>query len=125
MRACQQPCIDIECRRIYWASTGSTHSRLYLIATGLVIGYFLYYYSMPQTGFIIFQGLDPRQMIQLATGSVRAFFCFVNRSTLPRSCVPLVLGLCTAGFRIGRLGRKHCARKTTTVQASLPILPAI
>jgi hypothetical protein len=95
--ACQQPCIDIDAERMYWARLGTPAFAFerygYL---GLVVGYFLYYYLYAGNWDYYFSGAWARQSNQLALLLSPGLFLFGQPINLPRIvAVPLVLGLCT------------------------------
>ncbi len=95
--ACQQPCIDIDAERTYWARlpTPSFAFERYGYV-GLVLGYFLYYYLYAGNWDYYFSGLWLRQDDQLAQLLRPGFFLFGQAIDVPRLvAVPLFLGLCT------------------------------
>lgn len=95
--ACQQPCIDIDAERMYWArlQTPSFAFERYGYV-GLVVGYFLYYYLYAGNWDYYFSGAWARQPDQLAQLLSPGLFLFNQPIPLPRLvAVPLVLGLFT------------------------------
>ncbi len=111
--ACQQPCIDIDAERMYWAALAQPTAGFDRYGyVGLVIGYFLYYYLYAGNWAYYFSGAWIRQSDQLATLLSPGLFLFGQPINLPRLvAVPLVLGLCTwLGIRIGHWV-ETCARK--------------
>lgn len=103
--ACQQPCIDIDAERLYWArlATPSFAFERYGYV-GLVVGYFLYYYLYAGNWDYYFSGAWARQPDQLALLLSPGLFLFGQPINVPRIvAVPLVLGLCTwLGWLAGR-----------------------
>ncbi|MFM7466166.1 MAG: cyclic nucleotide-binding domain-containing protein [Cyanobium sp.] len=95
--ACQQPCIDIDAERMYWARLGTCAFAFERYAyLGLVVGYFLYYYLYAGNWDYYFSGAWARQSDQLALLLSPGLFLFGQPINLPRIvAVPLVLGLCT------------------------------
>lgn len=95
--ACQQPCIDIDAERMYWArlQTPSFAFERYGYV-GLVVGYFLYYYLYAGNWDYYFSGAWGRQPDQLAQLLSPGLFLFNQPIPLPRLvAVPLVLSLFT------------------------------
>ncbi|MEB3258945.1 MAG: cyclic nucleotide-binding protein, partial [Cyanobacteriota bacterium] len=95
--ACQQPCIDIDAERMYWARLGTPAFAFerygYL---GLLVGYFLYYYLYAGNWTYYFSGACARQSDQLSQLLSPGLFVFGQPINIPRIvAVPLVLGLCT------------------------------
>ncbi|MGA1304070.1 MAG: cyclic nucleotide-binding domain-containing protein [Cyanobium sp.] len=95
--ACQQPCIDIDAERMYWARLGTPAFAFerygYL---GLLVGYFLYYYLYAGNWTYYFSGAWARQSDQLSLLLSPGLFVFGQPINIPRIvAVPLVLGLCT------------------------------
>jgi hypothetical protein len=95
--ACQQPCIDIDAERLYWARLPSPAFSLerygYL---GLVVGYFLYYYLYAGNWNYYFSGAWARQGDQLSLLMSPGLFLFGQPIPIPRLvAVPMVLGLFT------------------------------
>jgi len=95
--ACQQPCIDIDAERLYWARLGTPAFAFerygYL---GLVVGYFLYYYLYAGNWDYYFSGAWARQPDQLALLLSPGIFVLGQAINVPRIvAVPLVLGLTT------------------------------
>jgi hypothetical protein len=95
--ACQQPCIDIDAERMYWARLDTPAFAFerygYL---GLVAGYFLYYYLYAGNWTYYFSGAWARQPDQLSLLLSPGLFLFGQAINVPRLvAVPLVLGLCT------------------------------
>jgi hypothetical protein len=103
--ACQQPCIDIDAERMYWArlQTPSFAFERYGYV-GLVVGYFLYYYLYAGNWEYYFSGAWARQSDQLAQLLSPGLFLFGQPIAIPRIvAVPLVLGLFTwLGWLLGR-----------------------
>lgn len=103
--ACQQPCIDIDAERMYWARIDSPQFAFerygYL---GLVVGYFLYYYFYAGNWTYYFSGAWQRQSDQLSLLLKPGLYLFGHSIDLPRLvAVPLVLGLSTwLGWLVGR-----------------------
>ena len=95
--ACQQPCIDIDAERMYWARLGTPAFAFERYAyLGLVVGYFLYYYLYAGNWTYYFSGAWARQPNQLSLLLSPGLFLFGQPINLPRIvAVPLVLGLCT------------------------------
>ncbi|KEF40861.1 MAG: cyclic nucleotide-binding protein [Cyanobium sp. CACIAM 14] len=95
--ACQQPCIDIDAERTYWArlpTPAFTFERYAYV--GLVVGYFLYYYLYAGNWEYYFSGIWLRQSDQLAQLLRPGFYLFGRAIDVPRLvAVPLFLGLCT------------------------------
>lgn len=95
--ACQQPCIDIDAERMYWArleAPSFVFERYGYV--GLVLGYFLYYYLYAGNWDYYFSGAWARQPDQLAQLLSPGLFLFNQPIPLPRLvAVPLVLGLFT------------------------------
>jgi len=95
--ACQNPCIDIDAERLYWArlSTPAFAFERYGYV-GLVAGYFLYYYLYAGNWDYYFSGAWSRQSDQLALLLSPGLFLFGQPIAVPRLvAVPLVLGLFT------------------------------
>ena len=92
--ACQQPCIDIDAERLYWARLESPTFAFERYAyVGLVVGYFLYYYLYAGTWEYYFSGAWARQSDQLAQLLSPGLFLFGRAIAVPRLvAVPLVLG---------------------------------
>ncbi|MEB3244072.1 MAG: 4Fe-4S binding protein, partial [Cyanobacteriota bacterium] len=114
--ACQQPCIDIDAERMYWARLGTPAFAFerygYL---GLVVGYFLYYYLYAGNWDYYFSGAWARQPDQLAQLLSPGLFLFGQPINIPRLvAVPLVLGLSTwlgwLGGRAIEAGMRRRAR---------------
>ncbi|MFM9105045.1 MAG: 4Fe-4S binding protein, partial [Cyanobium sp.] len=95
--ACQQPCIDIDAERMYWARLGSPAFAFERYAyLGLVVGYFLYYYLYAGNWGYYFSGAWARQPNQLTLLLSPGLFLFGEPINSPRIvAVPLVLGLFT------------------------------
>ncbi len=103
--ACQQPCIDIDAERLYWARIGDPDFAFERYGyVGLVVGYFLYYYLYAGNWTYYFSGAWARQSDQLATLLRPGLYLFGQPIDIPRLvAVPLVLGLFTwLGVRLGR-----------------------
>ena len=95
--ACQQPCIDIDAERMYWARLGTPSFAFERYAyVGLVVGFFLYYYLYAGNWEYYFSGAWARQPNQLALLLSPGLFLFGQPINVPRIvAVPLVLGLST------------------------------
>jgi hypothetical protein len=95
--ACQQPCIDIDAERMYWARLPSPSFAFERYGYfGLVVGYFLYYYLYAGNWDYYFSGAWARQGDQLALLLSPGLFLFGQPIPVPRLvAVPLVLGLAT------------------------------
>ena len=95
--ACQQPCLDIDAERLYWAKLPTPAFAFERYGyVGLVVGYFLYYYLYAGNWDYYFSGIWLRQTDQLAQLLRPGLFLFGQAINLPRLvAVPLVLGLCT------------------------------
>ncbi len=95
--ACQQPCLDIDAERLYWARLPTPAFAFERYGyVGLVLGYFLYYYLYAGNWDYYFSGAWLRQSDQLAQLLRPGFFLFGQPIDVPRLvAVPLFLGLCT------------------------------
>lgn len=95
--ACQQPCIDIDAERTYWAKVASPAFAFERYGyVGLVFGYFVYYYLYAGNWEYYFSGVWLRQEDQLAQLLRPGFFLFGQPIDVPKLvAVPLFLGLCT------------------------------
>lgn len=95
--ACQQPCIDIDAERMYWARLQTPAFAFERYAYfGLVVGYFLYYYLYAGSWDYYFSGAWARQDDQLSLLLSPGLFLFGQPIPVPRLvAVPLVLGFCT------------------------------
>jgi hypothetical protein len=103
--ACQQPCIDIDAERMYWARLETRQFSFERYAyVGLVTGYFIYYYLYAGNWDYYFSGAWARQSDQLSTLLSPGFFVFGYVVNIPRLvAVPLTLGLFTwSGWCLGR-----------------------
>ncbi len=103
--ACQQPCIDIDAERTYWARLPTPAFAFERYGyVGLVVGYFLYYYLYAGNWDYYFSGVWQRQSDQLALLLRPGFFLFGQPIDVPRLvAVPLFLGVCTwLGVLVGR-----------------------
>jgi hypothetical protein len=103
--ACQQPCIDIDAERMYWARLERrTFSFERYGYVGLVVGYFLYYYLYAGNWDYYYSGAWARQQDQLSLLLSPGFYLFGQAINVPRLvAVPITLGLCTwGGWRLGR-----------------------
>ena len=103
--ACQQPCIDIDAERMYWARLPTPAFAFERYGyVGLVVGYFLYYYLYAGNWEYYFSGVWLRQSDQLALLLRPGFFLFGQAIDVPRLvAVPLLLGLFTwLGVLAGR-----------------------
>ncbi len=95
--ACQQPCVDIDAERLYWARLGTPAFAFERYAyLGLVVGYFLYYYLYAGNWDYYFSGAWARQPNQLSLPLSPGLFLFGQAIPIPRLvAVPMVLGLFT------------------------------
>jgi len=103
--ACQQPCIDIDAERMYWARLEQPSFAFERYAyVGLVVGYFLYYYLYAGNWDYYFSGAWVRQPDQLATLLSPGLYLFGQVINIPRLVVvPLLLGLFSwLGWLAGR-----------------------
>jgi hypothetical protein len=103
--ACNSPCIDIDAERSYWDGIPKPDLQfLYYSYTGLVIGYFLYYYLYAGNWDYYFSGAWAHQEDQLATLLSPGFYLFNTPIPIPKLvAVPLTLGLFSAGgYFLGR-----------------------
>ncbi|MFM7677031.1 MAG: cyclic nucleotide-binding domain-containing protein [Synechococcus sp.] len=103
--ACQQPCIDIDAERLYWARLPNRDFSFERYGyVGLVVGYFLYYYLYAGSWSYYFSGFWARDPQQLATLFSPGFYLAGQPIAVPRLlAVPLTLGLCTwGGWLAGR-----------------------
>ena len=103
--ACQQPCIDIDAERMYWARLEKPSFAFERYGyVGLVVGYFLYYYLYAGNWDYYFSGAWVRQPDQLATLLSPGFYLFGQAINIPRLvAVPLFLGLFSwLGWLAGR-----------------------
>jgi hypothetical protein len=103
--ACQQPCIDIDAERMYWARLDSREFSFERYGyVGLVVGYFLYYYLYAGNWAYYFSGAWARQQDQLSQLLDPGLYLFGQAIAIPKlMAVPLVLGLFTAlGVWLGR-----------------------
>ena len=103
--ACQQPCIDIDAERMYWAGIDKPAAGFDRYGyVGLVIGYFVYYYLYAGNWNYYFSGAWLRQSDQIASLLRPGLFLFGEPINLPKLvAVPLVLGVFTwLGARLGR-----------------------
>ncbi len=103
--ACQQPCIDIDAERMYWARIPTPAFAFERYGyVGLVLGYFLYSYLYAGNWEYYFSGIWVRQSDQLATLFSPGLFLFGRAIAIPRLvAVPLVLGVFTwLGLVAGR-----------------------
>ncbi len=104
--ACQKPCIDIDAERVYWDKVIQPDRRwLYYGYTGLVVGYFVYYYLYAGNWNYYFSGAWARQANQLTTLLDPGLYIFKNPIPIPKIvAVPLTLGIFSyAGYAIGGL----------------------
>ncbi|MCT0211011.1 MAG: cyclic nucleotide-binding protein [Cyanobium sp.] len=127
--ACQQPCIDIDAERMYWAriTTPAFAFERYGYV-GLVLGYFLYYYLYTGSWGYYFSGIWVRQSDQLATLLSPGLFLFGQAIPIPRLvAVPLVLGLFTwLGVVVGRwieAGARSRERRLAARTGAMPLPP--
>jgi CRP-like cAMP-binding protein len=115
--ACQQPCVDIDAERMYWARLGTPAFAFERYGyVGLVVGYFLYYYLYAGNWNYYFSGAWTRQPDQLAMLLSPGLYVFGQPINVPRIvAVPLVLGLCTwlgwLGGRAIEAGLRRQARR--------------
>ena len=95
--ACQQPCIDIDAERLYWARLETPTFAFERYAyVGLVVGYFVYYYLYAGSWDYYFSGAWARQSDQLAQLFSPGLYLFGRAIAVPRLvAVPLVLGVFT------------------------------
>ncbi|MEB3156596.1 MAG: cyclic nucleotide-binding domain-containing protein [Cyanobacteriota bacterium] len=95
--ACQQPCIDIDAERMYWARLPTPAFAFERYGyVGLVVGYFLYYYLYAGNWDYYFSGAWARQPNQLDLLLSPGLYLFGTPLNVPRLvAVPLVLGVCT------------------------------
>ncbi|MCP9884690.1 cyclic nucleotide-binding domain-containing protein [Synechococcus sp. ATX 2A4] len=95
--ACQQPCIDIDAERMYWARIPTPAFAFERYGyVGLVLGYFLYSYLYAGNWDYYFSGIWVRQSDQLANLFSPGLFLFGRAIAIPRLvAVPLVLGVFT------------------------------
>ena len=103
--ACQQPCIDIDAERMYWARLQTPLFAFERYGyVGLVVGYFLYYYLYAGSWDYYFSGAWVRQPDQLATLLSPGLYLFGQVINIPRLVVvPLLLGLFSwLGWLAGR-----------------------
>ena len=103
--ACQQPCIDIDAERLYWARIGTPAFAFERYGyVGLVVGYFLYYYLYAGNWTYYFSGAWARQDNQLSQLLSPGLFLFGQPIDVPKIvAVPLVLGLFTwLGLLVGQ-----------------------
>ena len=103
--ACQQPCIDIDSERMYWARIETPAFAFERYGyVGLVVGYFLYYYLYAGNWQYYFSGAWVRQPNQLSLLFSPGLFLGGQAINVPRIvAVPLVLALCTwLGWLAGR-----------------------
>ena len=109
--ACQQPCIDIDAERMYWAGIDKPEAQVQRYGyVGLVIGYFVYYYLYAGNWDYYFSGAWNRQSDQLASLLSPGLFLGGQPINLPKLvAVPLVLALFTwLGVRVGRWIENRC-----------------
>ncbi|MFN7632175.1 MAG: cyclic nucleotide-binding domain-containing protein [Cyanobacteriota bacterium] len=112
--ACQQPCIDIDSERMYWARLGTPAFAFERYAyLGLVVGYFLYYYLYAGNWGYYFSGAWARQPNQLSLLLSPGLFLFGEAINIPRIvAAPLVLGLFTwLGWLGGRASEAWMRRR--------------
>ncbi|MFM1799398.1 MAG: hypothetical protein RLZZ117_1676 [Cyanobacteriota bacterium] len=115
--ACQQPCIDIDAERLYWARLGTPVFAFERYAyVGLVVGFFLYYYLYAGNWDYYFSGAWARQPDQRALLLSPGLYLFGTPIDVPRIvAVPLVLGLFTwlgwLGGRAIEAGMRQRARR--------------
>jgi hypothetical protein len=103
--ACQQPCIDIDAERMYWARINTPAFAFERYGyVGLVVGYFLYYYLYAGNWKYYFSGAWARQDNQLSQLLSPGLFLFGQPIDVPKIvAVPLVLGLFTwLGLLLGQ-----------------------
>jgi hypothetical protein len=127
--ACQQPCIDIDAERMYWARIPTPAFAFERYGyVGLVLGYFLYYYLYAGNWEYYFSGIWVRQSDQLATLFSPGLFLFGRAIAIPRLvAVPLVLGLFTwLGLVAGRwieAGARSRERRRAARSGATPLPP--
>ena len=123
--ACQQPCIDIDAERMYWARLQERSFSVERYAyVGLVLGYFFYYYLYAGSWEYYFSGVWARQGDQLASLLSPGFFVFGRAIAVPRlAAVPLTLGLFTwGGWRLGHWLEGVCRSRSRRQGTDLPLV---
>lgn len=127
--ACQQPCIDIDAERMYWARIPTRASAFERYGyVGLVLGYFLYHYLYAGNWDYYFTGIWVRQSDQLSTLLNPGLFLFGRAIAIPRLvAVPLVLGVFTwLGLVVGRwieAGTRRRERRLAARTGATPLPP--
>lgn len=127
--ACQQPCIDIDAERMYWARIPTPAFAFERYGyVGLVLGYFLYYYLYAGNWDYYFTGIWVRQSDQLSTLLNPGLFLFGRAIAIPRLvAVPLVLGVFTwLGLVVGRwieAGTRRRERRLAARTGATPLPP--
>jgi hypothetical protein len=112
--ACQQPCIDIDAERLYWARLPNRDFSFERYGyVGLVVGYFLYYYLYAGSWTYYFSGAWAREPDQLASLLSPGFYLLGQPIAVPRLlAVPLTLGVCTwGGWLAGRTAERLWQRR--------------
>ncbi|WP_413199962.1 hypothetical protein [Nostoc piscinale] len=102
---CQNACIDIDGERAYWQDLKKpSESFVRYGYSGLVVGYFIYYYLYAGNWEYYFSGAWARQTNQLATLWSPGLYLFERPIYLPKLItVPIILGGCTAiAYILGR-----------------------
>ena len=124
--ACQQPCIDIDAERMYWARSGTSALAFEGYGyVGLVAGYFIYYPLYAGNWDYYFSGAWASQPDQLARLLSPGLYLFGQAIPVPRIvAVPLVLGACTwlgwlAGWSIEAWMRARARRAGAEPDATL------
>jgi len=115
--ACQQPCVDIDAERTYWARLTSKDFVFERYGyVGLVFGYFTYYYLYAGNWDYYYSGAWVRHSDQLAHLLSPGFYLLGTTIALPRLvAVPLTLGLFTwlglwSGHSLEALMRRRVRR---------------
>ena len=127
--ACQQPCIDIDAERMYWARIPTPAFAFERYGyVGLVLGFFLYYYLYAGNWDYYFTGIWVRQSDQLSTLLNPGLFLFGRAIAIPRLvAVPLVLGVFTwLGLVVGRwieAGTRRRERRLAARTGATPLPP--
>jgi hypothetical protein len=107
--ACQNPCIDIDSERTYWADLKRPDSSFLRYGyVGLVIGYFIYYYLYAGNWDYYFSGIWARETDQLASLFAPGFYVLGKTVNIPKIvAVPMTLGGFTAlSYGWGKLVEK-------------------
>ncbi|MEB3148023.1 MAG: 4Fe-4S binding protein [Sphaerospermopsis sp.] len=107
--ACQNPCIDIDSEKTYWADLKLPESSFLRYGyVGLVIGYFVYYYLYAGNWDYYFSGIWARETDQLASLFAPGFYLLGTTVNIPKIvAVPMTLGGFTAlGYGWGKVIEK-------------------